>query len=1154
MKRPAFIKLPPILSARPNSVRAAASVLLALLLCGVAAQYVRTEQPSPLVVTVDMSASGGGGVELFLNDLSRPPYRLSIKAGQRTTYEFQVSQKDISLFRLDPTDAANAQLAIFGITVDAGAGESLRIRPGEIAGWSKANLSSAREHDGAVEFTSTTDDPMLVAPAALWKSPPGRLYLPAGVTVSYSEAGGATFLLWAVAVIGFAGIAGLLFLLTYAAAPVLAFVKRHFRHWGSVGALAIVTASVTVPLQNAVERQSVTLTVDMQVSGGNMVEVFLNDTGLGSRQAAIVPNIRKKYVFKDIPHEVHFFRLDPTDQQDAAITIYGIGFAAGGGSLLQWAAEDIRSWRMANISGVNESAGAVSMHAANSDPMLMTNLRMATGGLPAPLERFGEMLLQPYSITVLFLGCFVLFLVCGCTSQRGLMHVGMAAIIHGAGYVLVKAVMQLGISPPAAHAAAGYSSFVGYPKFRDHLASFALAGLALLAAGITARLPWPRAPAAEDAEPASQPGSRGRRWAMHAAVLLFLAMLFQPDFAGNLNHLRQQYFTPQDWDMGNNITWSYLIHAGRLPFRDFWYPYSGFFLQSKPAPFDQIAGWIHCMVCLALFYLGLWHVCGRRWKPALAALGVVLVAIVSSTFVGWTRYILAIDFGLVYLAVERAQLSSARAGWVLAPVAGYVFFMETAQLLYAGAGILAYSAIRFRLRYRKGDLAAQAVHWLRTTALPIFAGILPVLAWLGAAGLLGGFLDFQRSFGVQAQYAAVPADVAGWMAPRLTLESVFPVSYYLLGIACYERFRHREKTAYPAAALLLLSAAALLCMQKQITRPHMATQVAIYPALGALLYGIWIWPRRTAGQVVVAGCFLGCVAGAAVHGNVPGSITQALVDGPRRLASNLRSMASLPEFQRVDATRYARYRFRDFTEMNAVVDALVREPGFSAGQKIYVLGDDPLFYVLLGQDVPYQVNNYNCSPIEQQHKVLAWLEQYSPKFVIWNPANAEFDRVPHVVRLPLIYAYVVENYAFARKVGSYTILQRKPAGQLVDGAYWAAQLGNSIHLGHIPSLVRLRDYAACGPAETGCGSFLLMRVPPQYVATNARPAVQMRAGSADFTLSFDTTSYTREYLVPLERLWFWRPILKGGPAADYSYPPGIELRVLRRRMRDDILY
>ena len=65
------------------------------------------------------------------------------------------------------------------------------------------------------------------------------------------------------------------------------------------------------------------------------------------------------------------------------------------------------------------------------------------------------------------------------------------------------------------------------------------------------------------------------------------------------------------WDLENVTYWEFLIHNGSRPFRDFWYPYGGFYIFDLPLPVGILAKWGFLTVVYALFGLLLFRITRR---------------------------------------------------------------------------------------------------------------------------------------------------------------------------------------------------------------------------------------------------------------------------------------------------------------------------------------------------------------------------------------------------------------------------------------------------------------------------------------------------------------------------------------------------------------
>src|SRR5207249_11573111 len=92
---------------------------------------------------------------------------------------------------------------------------------------------------------------------------------------------------------------------------------------------------------------------------------------------------------------------------------------------------------------------------------------------------------------------------------------------------------------------------------------------------------------------------------------------------------------------------------------------------------------------------------------------------------------------------------------------------------------------------------------------------------------------------------------------------------------------------------------------------------------------------------------------------------------------------------------------------------------------IFVLGDYPFLYVLLKKPVPFYTNFYNQSPMYAQQKTVSWLAREKPEWLFWDPQYPQFDAVPNLLRVPLLFNYAVANYVPASRLGRFEILRRR---------------------------------------------------------------------------------------------------------------------------------
>jgi hypothetical protein len=423
-------------------------------------------------------------------------------------------------------------------------------------------------------------------------------------------------------------------------------------------------------------------------------------------------------------------------------------------------------------------------------------------------------------------------------------------------------------------------------------------------------------------------------------------------------------------------------------------------------------------------------------------------------------------------------------------------------------------------------------------------------------GMLPGLWDFEKSLGDQGNYGGVPADIPRWVLPVLQPDTMFLLMFLLASYTVYRWVRMKALPDPLGAILVVLSGTAFMAMQKQLLRPHVMTQVRVYPYLALLIFGLIAWRERKPLSRIVIVAFLGCILGIAMNRGAARTLyTQDVEAVPAKVIGSIDALLHhAKDFDQVDSTLYSRSRFQGFDAENAVVDNLLQSCNLHAEDNVYVLGDEAIFYILLNKYPPYLSNSYNDSPLYEQQKVLAWLERKKPRFVIWGPKDSNYDSVPHTVRLPLIYTYVVGHYELLREVGPYQILAERPPNRPPDLEYWRRTLGDSVDLGHIPGRARLAEYAACTGETARCDAVLVVKYPSSKSVPRGKLTVDIAAPGGRFQAQFDVSPEEREYVVNLDRLWFWKVLAKSGAPRITAEDSAAQAAMDYRRERSPVLY
>jgi hypothetical protein len=931
--------------------------------------------------------------------------------------------------------------------------------------------------------------------------------------------------------------------------------------------VALLMAGGMFYAQRAGAGVAVTVDADMMVGRGNLVELFLNDPQLQPYRASIVAGQRHVYRFENLPHKITLLRLDPTEAPNSQVVIYGLTVMSGNRVFRQFTPAEMKDWTMSSLTAPKEEAGGIVMTSTTNDPILWTHPALRLPG--AAVQAVFSWAMTTDGPFVLAIAMFLLVLLMRMSTRAGRMQAVLIAVASCAAFPAVLAVMRLRLSPPPVTATVGYASYTGYAKANETLASFLVLLICVALGYLFAR--WTGGQ--EEAEPAgatdptgSETVKEGRRnrlphrlaiWITHAAVFVLLFIFFLPSLPVYLKHLSGVVYRDISWDSANTLLWSAMVNKGLRPYRDFWYPYGGFYIDLLRFPTGQLLGVLHSTVLLGALYIGLFRVAGRRLVDALVLFGLILTPLLAGMTDGWHRYLLPIVVVLFYAAICDLPRLEWKAHAPFAVVVGYACFCEPPQMVCAGAAICAHVVLSSLRSWNARTPGAPLQARLIGAGVPMLAGIGAAVLFYGVNGMLPGLWDFEKSVGDMGDYGALPAEMPRWVLPALQPDSVFLLVFLLAGYAAYRWVRMKGPDPL-GAALLMICVSAFVALQKQIIRPHVMQQVRIYPYVAVMIFGLIVWrERRPAARIAIA-IFIGLICGIGLHHRLPLLVFWQTVEvGPEKVSGALEVVLhERQETARVNDALYSRPHFATLDEQTAVVDNLTGACGLQPGDNVYVLGDDSYFYIFLNQAPPYGSNDYNDTPIYEQQKILDWFHGKDPRFVIWgtDPAAQSFDFVPHVVRLPLIYKYVVDHYRFLRAVGNYHILVKRTESDAPDVAYWRRMLGARLDLGHIPGRARSSEYAACAGQQAACDTVMTVRYPrPRRVPRGKLEVTVESSGNDAFRIELDVAPGEREYVVNLNRVWFWGLVAGAGPRVtveDDLAETVIELR----RERGVVLY
>jgi len=882
---------------------------------------------------------------------------------------------------------------------------------------------------------------------------------------------------------------------------------------------------------------NVVLTVDLEAERAGWAELWTDDRWEARVRVPVSPGrqaLRFEHLSTPLGTRV---RLDPTEESGARVRIHSIELSRGGVVVTRIAGVELAQ-RLVPVNAAVTSVFPFEIVPANNDPFLVIPGRLDPGGSGVPLlDHF-----TPERATAAATAAGIVgFVAIGALSGRAVAGILPALVALAiAGWSLVASWLdgRLG-GPQSVSRAVGYANFNGLPKTSDFRLLLASFGFALLAGLALGRL-VPRR------EPVPPPPSRPR-W--HAALIVGLplaifAALSLPDLEALAANAAAALHDPT-WDDANFFTWRYFLRQGWIPLRDFWFPYGGFFDHQRVGslPWGHVRSYAHVLLLMGLFAVAIWWNTRRSPAWTFAIVGVTVAAVCTGFVTDVDRYFLSLDLVLLFLAAKDDRYPP-RALLGLAALGSYAFVLEPNQVAYAAVPIVVLIGIDMwrgpRTGWDRRDLARR----FAPSACLFTTCVLADLVVLQLEGRLAGLTEFMGQMDAMTVYGSMQADVPRLLGPQLSpydLVAFVPLVLVAFGGAAFARASSPEDDRLAAISLGtgLLS---LLPASKHIVRPPMLLQIAIFALVGAALVLREVVRRSGPWQRWALGAAAALAAGFLAPAMLP--LAHDLQRVPSRAVRTLamitrdaRDYARDEESYFFDVSRYVGHR--------ALIERLIAlgvRPDGSPGDRMYDLGDDALLYAALRQAPPYHMLFYTESPLAVQRQMAARLAESGPAWVVWRPASSSFDGVPNPARVPLMFAAAIEGYRPFEQVGDFDILRRgRPApGQAV--LYWRARLGPTLDLGAIPSLSELAHAAGCS-GDARCVEAL--RVHVDAPTRGARLGIPVEVEGQSFAIVFAAQPGVRDYLVLLDRVWFWGPMRAlGAHPAIGRPPPGCRAEVV----------
>jgi hypothetical protein len=876
------------------------------------------------------------------------------------------------------------------------------------------------------------------------------------------------------------------------------------------------------------------LIVSAMIETGDRIEAYINADYTSPLVTPIVPDIKTDYSIGPIFKILRSLRIDLGKRNGSKIEVSGVELFSGNKSIQKWSAEDIRR-SVASQPGATTAApeivdGAVRYVQKGEGPYLILD----PPAILADVSQFG---LLERSV-VAFRGRngvlagavlgFFLLLVVTIRRERSLVTILVSGVaILQTVFLILYLLPRINIPDPVA-IAVGRAAFLGRSTLANQLTMLAaLAGAVIIAVGASAIVKQIRKLKLSYIEwsgPARGPLDERHpvaNWASRAAVIVFCGLLAAYFLSNVYSAILTQITTPfsGNWDANNVLLWNYLAHEGFRPLVDYWYPYGGTWMFALKAPWGPFVENSYYSALYINLFLALYLVFDRRFLSAAIVTLIVLIGQTDMLFWAAFRYLLAVNVVLSFVVVPHHRWSAAHL--LFTASVGLAIVFEPIQCLYALPGVFFCMLIDF-WQCRRDSVRKHAVRLAREFGPPAVV-ICVYLAILASQGMLEGFVDFHLSLGAATFASATPTDLPGSLRSLLGASSFVIVAPFVMIAIAIVRLRTFDLTTDNIdRALLGLGLTGFMIVQKHIIR-EVEWQMVLPSGIAVMIWALREAEFRRWVPIAASGLVSGALFFAASTDGVPQRVMRQLAGAPESLASHFNEVVQVSGLSReANSAAYSDKRLAAFANERKVVDRLDALGRRENNATVYVLGDSPTLYVLLRQAPPFQSNDYNASPVPEQQKVVSWLRNKRPAFVVWRTGDLEFDMVPRVVRDPYIYSEVVANYVPIEQTGEFSILRLRRDDELPALDWWREKLTPTVNLGHLLHGSRMTASPAC-PIDTAtrCAKVIKIDLTKQSRGTD-RIAAKVVLGNLTFEVQFSPDQDKQSYLIPIERLWFWK--------------------------------
>lgn len=592
------------------------------------------------------------------------------------------------------------------------------------------------------------------------------------------------------------------------------------------------------------------------------------------------------------------------------------------------------------------------------------------------------------------------------------------------------------------------------------------------------------------------------------------------------------------WDWDNMAVFEYHAHFGDIPYRDYFFPYSGNFIFSKPYPMGEIFRALSntFLVCVSFYTLL------KVFRSSAKIISTILILIHLSQL-GWFSTFdrmfvpIALLGGFLFWYFERNRVSVA----IFFVTSFWCLFLDPTQVIYTGAACFIATVVSIIASTNQTRLRSLISLW--PVAIMVLINIGFWCLTLIAVGAWQGFSHWILNLSEVAKYMAVPSDLNEAFKSPLNLFGFYLwIFCFCLAMATRGIFsNHQSRKSF---ALLAFSFLGLMALQKFGIR---STEYQIFYAVlisVALLISHELSSKPRLKNFLIYLMF-GLILGSTQMIRPEPSYTSRLLG----IHSTINSYLQTHDWTNLNNNRFSENRFRNFTAQKRLAHHLKEN---YKELKIWLLSDDPVVYLLLDQKPPYISNVFNLSPLSEQKFLLQQIMKMPPHVLILRTDRMNTDGIQNLIRMPKLFQYAIENYAHQEDFEDYQIFVFSPSTS--EREKWLDVHKNYFNLGALPLYVRTENYSECSEISPECGPLIEIKSTEK---TNTPIVLEVVSQKQNLRFQMDWKRFARSANYPLVQLPIWQILYKDFNMDQLHFeglPKEFSARVKLVKKNDTILY